>query len=113
MRDAMALSREITVRSLLANYAVQKLEEHAALGIGSWSNVTDSNTFAADGHGEIAFNVSRSDNPANGGITGSLMQVQVTVFEDLDNNLTPGAGELTVQVRTKIAKLATYENEEQ
>ncbi len=113
MRDAMALSRETTVRSLLSNYAVQKLEEHAALGIGSWTNGSDSNTFSGDGHPEIAFSVTRSDNPVNGGITGSLMHIQVTVFEDLDNDLNPDAGELQVSMRTKIAKLGTYENEEQ
>ena len=112
MRDAMALSRETTVRALLANYAVQKLEEHVALGIGSWTNATDSNTFAADGHPEIAYNVSRSDNPAYG-ITGSLTHIMVTVFEDLDDDLTPDTGELQITMRTKIAKLATYENEEQ
>jgi hypothetical protein len=113
MRDAMALSREITVRSLLSNYAVQKLDEHSALGIGSWTNGSDANTFSADGHPEIAFSVTRSDNPVSGGITGSLMHVQVTVFEDLDNDLSPDAGEIQIRMRTKIAKLETYENEEQ
>lgn len=113
MRDAMALSRETTVRSLLNNYAVQKLEEHSALSIGSWTNGSDANTFSGDGHPDIAYTVTRSDNPANGGITGSLMHVRVTVFEDLDNDLTPDANEIQVSMRTKIAKLATYENEEQ
>jgi len=113
LRDAMAISRETTSRSLLANYAVHTLEEQVALGMGGWTNNNDADTFAAEGHPGIAFNSVRSDNPSDGGITGSLMHVGVTVFEDLDSDLTPGVGELTLTMRTKIAKLATYENEEQ
>lgn len=113
MRDAMAVSRETTSRSLMASYAVQKLEEQIALGMAAWTNDTDANNFAGDGHPEIAFNSVRSDNPADGGITGSVMHLEVTLFEDLNNNLTPDSGELTLKMRTKIAKLATYENEEQ
>jgi hypothetical protein len=41
------------------------------------------------------------------------MHLEVTVFEDLDSDLIPDAGELTLRMRTKIAKLASYENEEQ
>ncbi len=78
MRDAMAISRETTSRSLMANYAVQKLEEQIALGMGAWTNDTDANSFAIDGHPEIAFNSVRSDDAANGGITGSLMHLEVT-----------------------------------
>jgi hypothetical protein len=113
MRDAMAISRETTSRSLMANYAVQKLEEQIALGMGGWTNDTDANNFTGDGHPEIAFNSVRSDDPADGGITGSLMHLEVTLFEDLDYDLTPDSNELTLTMRTKIAKLVTYENEEQ
>lgn len=113
MRDAMALSRETTARSLLANYAVQKLEEQSALASGTWTNGSATGTFSADGHPQIAYNVSRSDNPADGGIAGSLMHVWVTVFEDLNADLNPDSSEIQVSMRTKIAKLATYENDEQ
>lgn len=113
MRDAMAISRETTSRSLMANYSVQKLEEQIALGMGAWTNDTDANNFASDGHAEIAFNSVRSDDPSDGGITGSLMHLEVILFEDLDSDLVPDVGELTLTMRTKIAKLATYENEEQ
>lgn len=113
MRDAMAISRETTVRSLLVNYAVQKLEQQTALGIGAWTNGTSNGTFSTDGHPEIAFTVTRSDLPANGGLAGQLMSVRVTVFEDLDADTSPDANEIQYQVRTKVAKLETYENEEQ
>lgn len=113
MRDAMAISRETTSRSLMANYAVQKLEQQIALGMGAWTNATDANNFATDGHPEIAFVSVRSDAPADGGIVGSVMHLRVTLFEDLDSDLIPDANELTLTMRTKIAKLATYEYEEQ
>jgi hypothetical protein len=41
------------------------------------------------------------------------MHLEVTLFEDLDGDLIPDAGELTLKMRTKIAKLATYETDEQ
>jgi prepilin-type N-terminal cleavage/methylation domain-containing protein len=112
MRDAMAVSRETTVRSLLANYAVQKLEEHSAVAIGSWTNATVTGDFSADNNPTLRYSVTRSDLPANGGIAGQLMSVRVTVFEDLDGDSTADANEVQLMMRTKIAKLNTYENEE-
>lgn len=113
MRDAMAQSREMNARNLLASFAVQKLEEQASVSMLTWNNATDENNFAAYGHPEIGFNTSMSDDPANGGIVGQLMHIQVNVFDDKNGDLIPDAGELQVQFRTKVAKLNTYENEEQ
>jgi len=113
MRDAMAQSREMNVRNLLASFAVQKLEEQASVSMLTWNNATDENNFAAYGHPEIGFNLSMSDDPSNGGIVGQLMHIQVNVFEDKNGDLIPDAGELQVQFRTKVAKLNSYENEEQ
>jgi hypothetical protein len=92
---------------------VQKLEEQIALGMGAWTNDTDASNFASEGHPEIAYTSVRSDDPADGGIADGLMHLEVTLFEDLDSDLTPDSNELTLTMRTKIAKLATYENEEQ
>ena len=111
IRDAMAQSREMNRRDLLAIYAVQKLEEQAALSMQYWSNATDSGNFAPFGHPEIGFNVSRSDAVADGGLVDRLMRIQVIVFDDVNGDLLPGANELQVQFRTKVAKLVTYENE--
>jgi len=111
MRDAMAQSREVDRRDLLLLYAVQKMEEQTAVSMRYWANVSAAGNFAADGHPEIGFNLSTSDNPSAGGIVDRLMNIQVTVFDDLDGNLLPGTGALQVPLRTKIAKLVTYENE--
>jgi len=106
MRDAMAQSRAMNRRNLLAIYAVQKLEEQSAFAMQYWTNATDEDNFAAYGH-----HLSRSDAVADGGIVDRLARIQVIVFDDVDGNLLPGANELQVQFRTKVAKLVTYENE--
>lgn len=112
MREAMSLSRETHTRSLLSNFAVMKLEENSAIAMRNWTNVDDDGDLSAYGYSNLSFTVQRSDDPADGGITGLLMAITVNVFEDLDADLVPDAGETQVQFRTKISKLLTYENEE-
>ena len=113
MRDAMAISRETTTRSLLVNYAVEKLEEHASEAIDAWTEATTTVDFSSDGFADIVCIAVTSDDPSDGGIVDGLMSVEVTVFEDLDGDQTLDSGELSVGMRTKVAKLNTYENEEQ
>lgn len=112
MREAMSLSRETHLRSLLANFAVMKLEENSAIAMRDWSNITDDGDLSAYGYSNLSFSIQRSDDPSDGGIVGQLMAITVTVFEDLDADLIPDTGETQVQFRTKISKLETYENEE-
>ena len=111
MRDAMAASREASRRNLLAIYAVQTLEYAAGATMQSWTTGTDAGNLAFEGYPTIRYVVTRSDAPANGGIAGQLMHVQVTVFDDENGNSTWNAGEEAVRFRTKVAKLLTYENE--
>lgn len=111
MRDAMTVSRETTRRQLLANYAVQGLENCAALTMQNWTNGTATSSAAADGHPAIRTQVTKSDSPGNGGLVGRLMHLQLVVYDDADNDSILDANELNVRVRTKIAKLTTYENE--
>jgi hypothetical protein len=110
MRDAMALSREGVKRSLLANYAVQVLEEQAAMAMRNWTSATAAGNFAADGNSSLKYITVRSDAPASGGLTNRLMHIQVTTFEDTNANAAVDSGELKVQFRTKVAKLANYES---
>jgi type II secretory pathway pseudopilin PulG len=111
MRDAMTISRETTGRQLLANYAVQGLESYAASTMQNWTTGTFTTSAAADGHPSIRTVVTSSDVPANGGIAGRLMHLRLTVYDDSDNDSVQDANELSVRLRTKVAKLATYENE--
>jgi hypothetical protein len=111
MRDAMSISREATRRNLLANYAVQILESSSAAAMQSWTNGSSTGNFAADGYATIRYQVTRSDAPAGGGLTNRLMHIQVTVYDDADNDSIADALENKVRFRTKIAKLWTYESE--
>ncbi len=112
MREAMAKSRDLNRRNLLSNYAVSVLESQAATAMTNWTSATTAGNFTADGHVQIRYNVTRSDDPASGGITGQLMHIQVTVFDDADNDSTADATELSVLYRTKVARLQSYEDEE-
>ena len=113
VRDAMATSRDLHRRNLLANYAIHILEERIAIVATNWSSVTTTGDFAADGHADIRFSATTSDDPSDGGITGQLMSVEVTVYDDQDADDSLDTGELRETYRTKIAKLNNYENEEQ
>ena len=109
MRAAMAQSREMTVRRLLANYAVRVLEEQIATSMQAWPSGTNTGDFAVDGQAAIRFVAVTSDASVDGGIPGRLMHVAVTVYEDADGDDALDTGELNVQFRTKIASLLTYD----
>ncbi len=110
MRDAMALSREAVKRSLLANYAVQVLENQSALVMQNWANGTVTGNFASDGNATLKYTATKSDAPANGGLTNRLMHIQVTAYEDKDGDSVADSNELQVKFRTKVAKLTNYAN---
>ena len=113
MRDAMAQSREVNRRNLLANYAVRILEDQLALTATNWASSTVSGNFSSDGYPNVRYTVTKSDNPADGGLTNQLMHIQTTVYDDADQDAMLDVGELKVNYRTKVAKLGSYENEEQ
>lgn len=112
MRDAMAKSRNLHRRSLLANYAVRVLEEQCATVAGNWATGVDTGSFVSEGHANIRFDVTKSDTIVDGGLPDQLMHIQVTVYDDVDADVTLDSNELRVDYRTKVAKLNTYENEE-
>jgi hypothetical protein len=111
VRDAMAASRESARRNLLAMYAVQAVEYASGITMQGWATGTATGNFASEGHPAIRYVVTRSDAPANGGITGSLMHVQVTMFDDANGNSALDANEISVRFRTKVSNLLTYRNE--
>jgi hypothetical protein len=112
VRDAMAKSRELNRRNLLANYAVRTLEGQVALTATNWASANVTGNYSADGHSSIKYSVTKSDAVASGGIVGQLMHIQVTVYDDIDGDNAADAEELKVAYRTKLAKLLSYENEE-
>lgn len=111
MRDALSVSRELSRRRLLANYAVSALEYAAAASMQNWASDVISGNLAAEGYPTLRFQVTRSDDPASGGIAGRLMHIRVVVYDDANGNSAQDATEKVVRFRTKVAKLATYLNE--
>lgn len=111
MRDAMAISRESTRRQLLSLYAVQALENHTALTMQNWANGSASMSAALDGQPNIRMQIIKSDAVVDGGLPNRLMHLRVVAFDDADADSTLDASELAVRVRTKVAKLTSYENE--
>jgi len=114
MRDSMAKSREMNHRNVLSIAANYNMEFSVATAAGNWalaSNYTFSGPYTSpDGYANIRYSVSMTDDPANGGITNQLSHVQVTAFDDLNQNTTLDVNEPSVSYRTKVAKLQSYEN---
>ncbi len=110
MRNAMTASREANCRNLLANYAVATLENLQVATMQSWTTGTTTGNFATDGNASVRYSATRSDAPASGGLTNRLMHIQVTVYDDANGNLALDANEIAVRFRTKVSKLATYQN---
>jgi hypothetical protein len=110
MRDGMTLAETVDARHLLLVYGVSKMEEQLAIVAATWAEGTASGDFAADGHANIRYNVSRSDAPVDGGINDRLMSVTVTTYSDDDGDDAMDAAEMRITVTTKIGKLVSYEN---
>jgi len=113
IRDSMAQSRNLHRQKLLANYAVHILEEQAAYAATHWTNETIGDDFATDGHDNIRYTLTKSDDPSDGGLASQLMNIEVTVYDDTDGDDTLDSTEIQETYRTKVAKLNSYENEEQ
>lgn len=111
LREAMQLSREATRRGLLGVLAVKMTEDQQARTMRSWTSATETGDFSADGYPALRYVVERSDDPADNGIVNRLMQIKTTVYDDENGDLALTSGEVNVVVRTKVAKLLSYENQ--
>jgi len=110
LRDGMSLAELIDTRHLLLSYGVSKMEEQLAIVAATWTQGSANGDFAADGHANIRFTVTRSDAPASGGIVSRLMNVSVTTYSDDDGDDAMDAAEMRTTLTTKIAKAVSYEN---
>jgi hypothetical protein len=111
MRDALRVARDTEGANRVATGAASKLEEHLLLTAGDWSTTTSTGDFTAIGYSNVKFQVLRSDDPADGGVPGSLMAVTVTVWEDRDDDDVWDAGEPRSVFASKLARIAAYEHE--
>lgn len=108
VRDGMQLSEEADQRQLLAIYAVSEIEQRLMTIAYTWSNGSATGDYAADGHDEIRFTTTWSDDPLDGGVVDLLMDIRTTVYIDADADDTLDADELSCDFRTKLCQLATY-----
>jgi hypothetical protein len=110
MRDALELSRQIETQGLLTTLCVSKLEEHLMQAGATWLETTATGTFAAEGYATLRFEVTRSHDPAGGGIADRLMTVSATVWEDENVNGVLDSGEASIVLASKLAKMERYQN---
>ena len=114
LRNGITLAQQIDTKHQLLLYGVSTLESQlaavAALDSAWPGTAPAGGDMSAEGHPEIRYTVSWSDNPADGGISGRLMNVTVTTYYDEDGDNAQDAAEPSVSLTTKIGKFASYEN---
>jgi hypothetical protein len=110
LRDGMALGDAIDTRHLLLLYGVSKMEERLAVVAATWSEGTVAGDFAADGHTNIRYIATQSDDVGSGGIADRLMSVSITTYYDEDGDDALDAAEMRTSMTTKIGKFISYEN---
>lgn len=111
VRDGIELSQESVQRQILAMYAVSQVEEHLALSAATWATGSYSGSLATDGHSSLRYDTFCSDSPADGGVEDRLMTILSTTYYDDNGDTVLSAGELSCTFQTKLARLATYEDE--
>jgi hypothetical protein len=119
IRDSLRVGRETETSNLMATLAASRLEEYLLLSAGEWSAIpqggawnttTDSGSYAADGYPNLKFTVLRTD-AAPEGISGSLLSVTATVWNDVDNDGALDAGESRSVFASKLARNVAYSHE--
>lgn len=109
MRDAMQMADTVDQQQMLLNYGVSMMEWHQATTAANWSTAASSGSMTGDGLPLLRYTATRSDAPANGGLTNRLMHITVTTYWDSDGDGALDANEKRCVLRTKLGKFATYE----
>ncbi|TWT97871.1 hypothetical protein Pla108_20250 [Botrimarina colliarenosi] len=109
IRYGMERSMEDDRRQLLALYAVSRVEEQLVLVADSWAEGSSSGDYSGEGHPNIRYTTTCSDDPLDGGVVGVLMDIRSTVYDDENGDDALTTGEPKCVYRTKVAKFATYE----
>jgi hypothetical protein len=111
LRDAFEQSRRIETLAMMATLCVSKMEEHLQRTEATWQIGTAGGDFSADGRADLRYRAISSEDAAEGGIPERLMAITVTVWHDLDSDLSPDAGEPSVVLASKVAKMKRYQDE--
>lgn len=108
LRRAVDLSDLVDRQNLLETLCVAKLEETLNTTAATFTPSDVSGTFASQGFSSVRFRVIATDSGASGGITNRLMAVTCTVWNDANGDAALTAGENSVVLATKVAKMALY-----
>lgn len=108
MASSLKVSRMLTTSEAMATLCASTLERALAHTSANWSTTSSAGNFSADGYSAIGYSIMRSDSKTDGGIPNSLMTVQVTTWDDRNNNGLLDTGEPTVVYASKVARLTTY-----
>ena len=110
LRDSLLAAETIDTRHMLLLYGVRTMEEQLAIVATGWTQGSASGDFASDGHANVRYSVTRSDDAGSGGITNRLMAISATAYYDDNGDDTLDAAEPQITFTTKISKLITYES---
>jgi hypothetical protein len=110
-RKGLSMSRDIETKNLLTTFCVSKLEQYLAMTAYQWSEEGAAGTFASEGYSDLRFQVTRSEQTADGGLPDQLIVVTATTWEESGNNTAPDSGESQVTFYSKLAKMVTYQDD--
>ena len=108
MRDALAVEEDCEHATAMSTLCAGQLEQTLAKTAAAWNTNAESGDYSSLGYSRLKYSVTKSDAPASGGLTGTLIAVTVTVWDDADSNGVLNVGEKSVQFSSKIAKIAAY-----
>lgn len=100
---SLTLRRGFERDRILTTLAIQTIETEMARVYGAFEIGTETGTFAASGFPDFAYQITRTDASAQGGIPGLLATISVQVWSDDDNDSVLDASEADVAFYTKVA----------
>lgn len=111
MRDAIRVGRNTETANLMTTFCTSKLEEQLMRTAAVWNPSTVAGDFSAEGYSNLKFQVTMSDDAADGGIANQLMAIASTVWDDLNSDGNWNAGEPRVVLASKQARNVSYQKE--
>ncbi len=111
LRDGMELCRKADQADVMTLLATSRMEQELARAAADFVPLDQSGTFAAEGYSQMRWHAVHSDQSGSGGTPDRLMAVALTVWNDANGNSALDSTEAAVSFHSKIAKVASYQNE--
>ncbi len=110
MRDSLRVSRELDTGKLLVQSCVSLLEQQIVRAAAEWKSESATGDLSSQGRPDLRFIIRQSDAVVDGGIPSALMAVRVLVWHDRNGNAAQEPTEPKVELATKVARTASYQN---